>query len=177
MVPLVIQFVPMVMPMVPLALPMVQLVPLVSQWYHWLPMVPLVKLPMVPLGEPRTEPLSSFDKFLVSSVFVGVNKVHYRLSAYSSCHVVIDHHNETSLQTTIMHIDHHDLSPSITIHHHHNTSSSSSRPQHIITPVVISPFHNSTVLIIIIYHHQHQHEPSHVTFTHLCIFIYGGITQ
>ena len=35
MVPLVIPFVPMVMPMVPLALPMVQLVPLVSQWYHW----------------------------------------------------------------------------------------------------------------------------------------------
>ena len=23
---------------------------------HWLPMVPLVKLPMAPLGEPRTEP-------------------------------------------------------------------------------------------------------------------------
>ena len=41
MVPLVIPFVPMVMPMVPMALP------LVSQWYHWLPMVPLVKLPMV----------------------------------------------------------------------------------------------------------------------------------
>ena len=52
MVPLVLPLVPMVMPMVPLALPMVQLVPLVSQWYHWLPMVPLVKLPMVPLGEP-----------------------------------------------------------------------------------------------------------------------------
>ena len=33
------------------------MVPLVSQWYHWLPVVPLVKLPMVPLGEPRTEPL------------------------------------------------------------------------------------------------------------------------
>ena len=57
MVPLVIPFVPMVMPMVPLALPVVQLVPLVSQWYHWLPMVPLVKLPMVPSGEPRTEPI------------------------------------------------------------------------------------------------------------------------
>ena len=28
------------------------MVPLVS---HWLPMVPMVKLPMVPLGEPRTE--------------------------------------------------------------------------------------------------------------------------
>ena len=24
----------------------------VSQWYHWLPMVPLVKFPIVPLGEP-----------------------------------------------------------------------------------------------------------------------------
>ena len=59
MVPLVIPFVPMVMPMVQLAFPMVQLVPLVSQWYHWLPEVPLVKLPMVPLGEPRTEPFSS----------------------------------------------------------------------------------------------------------------------
>ena len=35
------------------------MVPLVSQWYHRLPMVPLVKLPMVPLGEPRTEPLLS----------------------------------------------------------------------------------------------------------------------
>ena len=56
MVPLVIAFVPMVMPMVTLALPMEQLVPLVSQWYHWLPMVPLLKLPMVPLGETRTEP-------------------------------------------------------------------------------------------------------------------------
>ena len=32
------------------------MVPLVSQWYHWQPMVPLVKLPMVPLGEPRMEP-------------------------------------------------------------------------------------------------------------------------
>ena len=32
------------------------MVPLVSQWYYWLPMVPLVKLPIVPLGEPRTEP-------------------------------------------------------------------------------------------------------------------------
>ena len=57
MVPLVIPLVPMVMPLVPLALPMVPLIPLVSQWYHWLPMVPLVKLPMVQLGEPRTEPL------------------------------------------------------------------------------------------------------------------------
>ena len=28
-----------------------------GQWYHWLPMVQLVKLPMVPLGEPRTEPI------------------------------------------------------------------------------------------------------------------------
>ena len=28
--------------------------PMVSQWYHWLPMVPLVKFPMVPLGKPRT---------------------------------------------------------------------------------------------------------------------------
>ena len=27
----------------------------ISQWYHWVPMLPLVKLPMVPLGEPRTE--------------------------------------------------------------------------------------------------------------------------
>ena len=56
MVPLVIPLVPMVMPMVPLALPMV---PLVSQWYHWLP---LVKLPMVPLGEPRTEPSSVYSE-------------------------------------------------------------------------------------------------------------------
>ena len=31
------------------------MVPLVSQRYHWPPMVPLVKLPMVPFGEPRTE--------------------------------------------------------------------------------------------------------------------------
>ena len=54
MVPLVIPLVQMVMQMVPLALPMV---PLVNQWYHWLPMVPLVKLPTVPLGVPRTEPL------------------------------------------------------------------------------------------------------------------------
>ena len=58
MVPLVIPLVPMVMPMVPLTLQMVPLVPLVSQRYHWLPMAPLVKLPMVPLGEPRTEPIS-----------------------------------------------------------------------------------------------------------------------
>ena len=33
------------------------MVPLISQWCHWLPMVPLVKLTMVTLGEPRTEPL------------------------------------------------------------------------------------------------------------------------
>ena len=66
MVPLVKPFVPMVMPMVQLALPMVQLVPLVSQWHHWLPMIPLeklVKLPMVPLGEPRTEPLLVYKYF------------------------------------------------------------------------------------------------------------------
>ena len=31
---------------------------IISQWYHLLPMVPLVKLPVVPLGEPRTEPMS-----------------------------------------------------------------------------------------------------------------------
>ena len=55
MVPLVVPLLPMVMPMVPLALSMIPLVPLVSQWYHWLPMVPLVKFPMVPLGEPRTD--------------------------------------------------------------------------------------------------------------------------
>ena len=30
------------------------MVALVNQWYHWLPMIPLVKLPLVPLGEPRT---------------------------------------------------------------------------------------------------------------------------
>ena len=44
------------------------MVPLVSQWYHWLSMVPLVKLPMVPLGEPRTEPM--FDvcfRYVVSA--------------------------------------------------------------------------------------------------------------
>ena len=39
-VPLVIPLVPMVMPRVPLALPMVLLVTLVSQWCHWLQMVP-----------------------------------------------------------------------------------------------------------------------------------------
>ena len=36
---------------------MVLFVPFVSQWCHWLPMVPLVKFPMVPLGKLRTEPL------------------------------------------------------------------------------------------------------------------------
>ena len=30
---------------------------LVSQWCHWLPRVPLVKLPIVQLGELRTEPM------------------------------------------------------------------------------------------------------------------------
>ena len=62
MVPLVIPLVPKVMPMVPFALRMVLLVPLVSQWCHWLPMVPLVKLPMVPLGEPRTE--QRYDRYV-----------------------------------------------------------------------------------------------------------------
>ena len=57
MVQLVIPLLPMVMPMVSLALPMVPLLPMVSQSYHWLPMVPLVKFPMVPLGEPRTHAL------------------------------------------------------------------------------------------------------------------------
>ena len=33
------------------------MVPLASQWYHWLSIVPLVKLTMVPFGEPRTEPI------------------------------------------------------------------------------------------------------------------------
>ena len=61
----VLPMVPMVMPMVPLALPMVSLVILVSQWYHWPPMVlhVLVKLPMVLLGESRMEPLFVFPKF------------------------------------------------------------------------------------------------------------------
>ena len=67
---------PMELPMVPLELPMVPMVPTYPpmvtvapmvplaaekrsgfsdyQWYHRLPMVPLVKFPMVPLGEPRT---------------------------------------------------------------------------------------------------------------------------
>ena len=53
-------------PLVPTFLPIVTLAPMVPlaaekrsgfscyQWYHWLPMVPLVKFPMVPLGEFRT---------------------------------------------------------------------------------------------------------------------------
>ena len=56
MVPLVILLVTMVMQMVPLTLPMVSLV---SKWYHWLPMVSLVKCPMVSLGEPRTDHMFS----------------------------------------------------------------------------------------------------------------------
>ena len=122
--------------------------------------------------------MSSFDKVWVSSVFVGVIKVNYRLSACSSCHFVIDHHNEPSLQTTIMHIDHH---PSSSLHiitrpwHHHHQHFSIT--QHIITQALISPYHNSSVLIFIIYRHRHQYQPSYVTFTHICIFIYGGITQ
>ena len=59
-------------PLVPTFLPMVTLAPMVPlaaekrsgfscyQWYHWLPMVPLVKFPMVPLGEFRTHALLSF---------------------------------------------------------------------------------------------------------------------
>ena len=45
MEPLVITLVPMVMPMVPLDLPLA--LPIVP--------VPLVKLPMVPMGDPRTD--------------------------------------------------------------------------------------------------------------------------
>ena len=64
MVPLVIPLVPMVMPMVPLALPMVPLalpmVPSATNGTIGKPMVPLVKLPLVPLGELRTEPLTPF---------------------------------------------------------------------------------------------------------------------
>ena len=44
---------PLVIPLVPMV-SMVPLVPLVSQWYHW--------LPMVPLGEPRTEPVYVRDR-------------------------------------------------------------------------------------------------------------------
>ena len=51
MVPLVKPLVPMVMAMVPLALLMVPMVPLVSQWYHWLPMIKHGTI-----GKPRTEP-------------------------------------------------------------------------------------------------------------------------
>ena len=54
MVPLVIPLVPMVMPMVPFALPMILLVPLVSQWYHWLPM-----------EERRTEPVAMLDALFI----------------------------------------------------------------------------------------------------------------
>ena len=35
------------------------MVPLVSQWYHLLPTVQMVKLPMILLGEPRTEPITA----------------------------------------------------------------------------------------------------------------------
>ena len=57
-------------PLVPTFAPMVTLAPLVPlaaekrsgfscfQWYLWLPMVPLVKFPMVPLGESRTHAMS-----------------------------------------------------------------------------------------------------------------------
>ena len=64
--PLGLPMVPLGLPMVPLVptfRPMVTLAPLATkkgsefsgyQWYHWLPMVPLVKFSMLPLGESRT---------------------------------------------------------------------------------------------------------------------------
>ena len=68
---------PMVMPMVPLALQTVPMVPLVNQWYHWIPMVPLVKLPMVPLGEPQTKPLLlRFNTCLCSAVLYVMARPH-----------------------------------------------------------------------------------------------------
>ena len=78
----VVPLVQMVMPMVPFALPMVLLVPLVSQWCHWLPMmVPLVKLPTVPLGEPRTEPIyTQTIKFCSLDVFVYRFNIDVRIS-------------------------------------------------------------------------------------------------
>ena len=68
--PLGLPMVPLGLPMVPLVptlRPMVTMVPLATekrsgfsgyQWYHWLLMVPLVKFPMVPLGESRTHVIS-----------------------------------------------------------------------------------------------------------------------
>ena len=48
------------------------MVPLVGQWYHWLPMVALIKLPMVPLGEPRTEPLLGYVRLGKDEKYGGV---------------------------------------------------------------------------------------------------------
>ena len=63
------------LPLVPTFLPMVTLAPMVPlaaekcsgfscyQRYHWLSMVPLVKFPMVPLGEFRTHALFASESF------------------------------------------------------------------------------------------------------------------
>ena len=88
MVPLVTPLVPMVMSMVPLALPMV---PLVSQWYHWhyhwyhwLPMVPLVKLPIVPLGNPEQ------SQCIEGLEWTDIRIPLYKYSYISFCVLVLD---------------------------------------------------------------------------------------
>ena len=61
--------------LVPTFPPMVTLTPMVPlavekrsgfsgyQWYHWLPMVALVKFPMVPVGESRTHAVGYWTGF------------------------------------------------------------------------------------------------------------------
>ena len=67
-------------PLVPTFPPMVTLAPMVPlaaekrsgfscyQRNHWPPMVPLVKFPMVPLGESRTHALSGLGSFLNNEI-------------------------------------------------------------------------------------------------------------
>ena len=44
------------------------MVTLVSQWYHWLPIVPVVKLPMVPLGGPEQSPCYTYIEICVTCI-------------------------------------------------------------------------------------------------------------
>ena len=83
--PLGIPMVPLGLPMVPMVPtfpPMVSLAPVVPlaaekrsgfsgyQWYHWLPMVTLVKHPMVPLGESRTHKIIYETEIRTHSVVI-----------------------------------------------------------------------------------------------------------
>ena len=70
--------------------------PLVSKWYHWLPMVPLVKSPMLPLGDPGTEPMLLRFRVISTQNHFGPGLLGSDDSAHFSIWDISDHFNGTA---------------------------------------------------------------------------------